>query len=70
MSNSRIFCTGFVIWFLVVTVLSWFGAQPRFTGFERTIGNFLIGSAWGISAVALRGDRKRATPITTGDVSK
>lgn len=61
MSNSRIFCWGFVAWCMALTVFAFAGAEPKFIGFERTVGNFIIGATWGIAAIALFGDRKPRT---------
>lgn len=61
MSNSRLFCFGFLTWLALLMILSFWSIEPKPTGFERLIGNFIIGAHFGIVAVAGFGDRKPRT---------
>lgn len=62
MSNSRIFCHGFIAWAVVCLILRMFGIEPDYTGVERQVAWAIIGCYAGICAVAFLGDRTKGEP--------
>lgn len=62
MSNSRIFCWGFLIASIAFATLGWFGVESRYTGMSALVGKFMLCAHTGFTAVAIWGDRAKGDP--------
>jgi len=57
MSNSRIFCIGFVAWVSLTVFAEMLGFDGKYSGIAAHILRSCIALTWGAWAVALWGDR-------------